>query len=98
MAQSAVKQSDRVIITSDNPRNEDPQQIIDDMMAGLSPQQKKKVLTIVDRREAIRTACMLAQKGDVVLVAGKGHEDYQEIQGVKHHFDDKEVLREIFNS
>lgn len=98
MAQSAVKQSDRVIITSDNPRNEDPQQIIDDMMAGLSPQQKKKVLTIVDRREAIRTACMLAQKGDVVLVAGKGHEDYQEIQGVKHHFDDKEVLRDIFNS
>lgn len=98
MAQSAVKQSDRVIITSDNPRNEDPQQIIDDMMAGLSPQQKKKVLTIVDRREAIRTACMLAQKGDVVLVAGKGHENYQEIQGVKHHFDDKEVLREIFNS
>lgn len=98
MAQSAVKQSDRVIITSDNPRNEDPQQIIDDMMAGLSPQQKKKVLTIVDRREAIRTACMLAKKGDVVLVAGKGHEDYQEIQGVKHHFDDKEVLREIFNS
>ena len=96
MAQEAVRQSDRVIITSDNPRFEEPQAIIDDMLAGLDSNQLKKVLSIVDRREAIRTACMLAKKGDVVLVAGKGHEDYQEIQGVKHHFDDKEVLREIF--
>ena len=96
MAQEAVRQSDRVIITSDNPRFEEPQAIIDDMLAGLDSKQMKKVLSIVDRREAIRTACMLAKKGDVVLVAGKGHEDYQEIQGVKHHFDDKEVLREIF--
>jgi UDP-N-acetylmuramoyl-L-alanyl-D-glutamate--2,6-diaminopimelate ligase len=96
MAQEAVRQSDRVIITSDNPRFEEPQSIIDDMLAGLDQKQMKKVLSIVDRREAIRTACMLAQKGDVVLVAGKGHEDYQEIQGVKHHFDDKEVLRDIF--
>ena len=96
MAQEAVRQSDRVIITSDNPRFEEPQAIIDDMLAGLDQKQMKKVLSIVDRREAIRTACMLAKKGDVILVAGKGHEDYQEIQGVKHHFDDKEVLREIF--
>ena len=96
MAQDAVRQRDRVIITSDNPRFEDPQAIIDDMLAGLTPQQKNKVLTIVDRREAIRTACMLAKKGDVILVAGKGHEDYQEIEGVKHHFDDREVLEEIF--
>ena len=97
MAQEAVKQSDKVIITSDNPRFEEPQAIIDDMLSGLNAQQMKKVLCIVDRREAIRTACMLAQKGDVVLIAGKGHEDYQEIKGVKHHFDDKEVVRDIFN-
>ena len=94
MAQEAVKQSDKVIITSDNPRFEEPQDIINDMLAGLDDQQMKKVVSIVDRREAIRTACMLAKKGDVILVAGKGHEDYQEIKGVKHHFDDKEVLRE----
>ena len=98
MAQEAVKQSDKVIITSDNPRFEDPQDIINDMLAGLDKQQMKKVISIVDRREAIRTACMLARKGDVILVAGKGHEDYQEIQGVKHHFDDKEVLNEVFTS
>ena len=98
MAQEAVRQSDKVIITSDNPRNEDPQAIINDMLAGLDRQQMRKVVSIVDRREAIRTACMMARKGDVVLVAGKGHEDYQEIQGVKHHFDDKEVLRECFGN
>ena len=98
MAQEAVRQSDKVIITSDNPRFEEPQAIIDDMLAGLDKQQLRKVVSIVDRREAIRTACMLAKKGDVVLVAGKGHEDYQEIQGVKHHFDDKEVLRECFSN
>ena len=96
MAQEAVRQSDKVIITSDNPRFEEPQAIIDDMMAGLTAQQRKNVVTIVDRKEAIRTACMMAQKGDVILVAGKGHENYQEIKGVKHHFDDKEVLRDIF--
>lgn len=96
MAQEAVKQSDRVIITSDNPRFEEPQDIIDDMLAGLNTQQMKKVVSIADRREAIKTACMLAKKGDVVLVAGKGHENYQEIKGVKHHFDDREVIREIF--
>ena len=98
MAQEAVKQSDKVIITSDNPRFEEPQDIINDMLAGLDARQMKKVISIVDRREAIRTACMLAQKGDVILIAGKGHEDYQEIKGVKHHFDDKEVVRDIFNS
>jgi len=98
MAQEAVKQSDKVIITSDNPRFEEPQDIINDMLAGLDQKQMKKVLSITDRREAIRTACMLAEKGDVILIAGKGHEDYQEIKGVKHHFDDKEVVKEIFNS
>ena len=98
MAQEAVKQSDKVIITSDNPRFEEPQDIINDMLAGLDQKQMKKVLSIVDRREAIRTACMLAEKGDVILIAGKGHEDYQDIKGVKHHFDDKEVVKEIFNS
>ncbi len=96
MAQEAVKNSDRVIITSDNPRFEDPQDIINDMLAGLNDEERRTVLTIVDRREAIRTACTLAQPGDVVLVAGKGHEDYQIIQGVKHHFDDHEVIRECF--
>ena len=96
MAQEAVKQSDKVIITSDNPRFEEPQDIINDMLAGLDKQQMKKVVSIVDRKEAIRTACMMAEKGDVILIAGKGHEDYQEIKGVKHHFDDKEVVKEIF--
>ena len=98
MAQEAVRQSDKVIITSDNPRFEEPQDIINDMLAGLNEQQMRKVISIVDRKEAIRTACMMAQKGDVVLVAGKGHETYQEIKGVKHHFDDKEVLHEIFKA
>lgn len=98
MAQESVKQSDRVIITSDNPRFEKPQDIINDMLAGLSKEELSKVISIVDRREAIRTACMLAQQGDVILIAGKGHENYQDVKGVKHHFDDKEVVREVFNS
>ena len=98
MAQEAVRQSDRVVITSDNPRFEEPQDIINDMLDGLDAKQMKKVVSIVDRREAIRTACMLAGKGDVVLIAGKGHEDYQEIKGVKHHFDDREVVRDIINA
>lgn len=98
MAQEAIKQSDKVILTSDNPRFEDPQDILNDMKEGLNNAQLKKTLTIVDRKEAIRTACSLAQKGDVVLVAGKGHEDYQEINGVKNHFNDKEVLYEIFQN
>ena len=97
MAQEAVKQSDRVIITSDNPRFEEPQDIINDMLAGLNSQQMKKVVSIADRREAIRTAVMMAEKGDVILIAGKGHEDYQEIKGVKHHFDDREEVRKVFS-
>ena len=98
MAQEAVRLSDRVIITSDNPRFEEPQDIINDMLAGLKSNDMNKVLSITDRKEAIRTACMLAQAGDVILVAGKGHENYQDIKGVKHHFDDKEVLSEIFKN
>ena len=97
MAKEAARLSDRLIITSDNPRFEEPQDIINDMLAGLDKDDMQKTLSIADRREAIRTACMLAQKGDVVLVAGKGHENYQEIKGVKHHFDDKEELKKIFS-
>ena len=97
MAKEAARYSDRVIITSDNPRFEEPQDIINDMLAGLDENDMQKTLSIADRKEAIRTACMLAQKGDVILVAGKGHEDYQEIKGVKHHFDDREVIREIMS-
>ncbi len=98
MAQEAVKQSDRVIITSDNPRFEEPQDIIDDMLAGLDEEQMKKVVAIADRRQAIKTACLMAKPGDVILVAGKGHEDYQEVKGVKHHFDDKEEVRACFGA
>ena len=98
MAKEAARLSDRLIITSDNPRFEEPQDIINDMLTGLDKDDLQKTLSIADRREAIRTACMLAQKGDVVLVAGKGHENYQEIKGVKHHFDDKEELQHIFHS
>ncbi|MBR3520590.1 MAG: UDP-N-acetylmuramoyl-L-alanyl-D-glutamate--2,6-diaminopimelate ligase [Paludibacteraceae bacterium] len=95
MAQEAVRGSEQVIITSDNPRNEEPQDIINDMLAGLDPVAKKKVIAIEDRYQAIKTACALAQSGDVILVAGKGHENYQDIKGVKHHFDDHEVVREV---
>jgi len=98
MAQEAVKLSDKVILTSDNPRSEEPEQILADMEAGIEVHQKSKVLTIVNRREAIKTACMLAKPGDIILVAGKGHEDYQEIKGVKYHFDDKEVINELFGN
>lgn len=96
MAQEAVKGSTRVILTSDNPRFEEPEDILSDMLAGLDEEQRHSVITITDRRDAIRTACMLAQKGDVILVAGKGHEDYQEIKGVKHPFDDRKILKEEF--
>ena len=95
MAKESARLSDRVIITSDNPRFEEPQDIINDMLAGLDKDDMQKTISITDRREAIKTACMLAQPGDVILVAGKGHENYQEIKGVKHHFDDKEILNEI---
>ena len=97
MAKVAVKASDRVIITSDNPRFEEPQDIINDMLAGLDAEYMRKTLSIADRKEAIRTACMLAEKGDVILIAGKGHENYQEIKGVKHHFDDKEEVKRMLN-
>ena len=96
MAREAVNGSWKAILTSDNPRFENPQDILNDMLAGLDVVEKSKSLTIVDRREAIKTACALAQRGDVVLVAGKGHEDYQIIQGVKHHFDDKEEVKNCF--
>ena len=97
MAREAAVRSDRVILTSDNPRNEDPDAILREMETGLPEEARPHTLTITDRRQAIRTACQLAQPGDVVLVAGKGHENYQEIQGVKHHFDDREQLLEVFN-
>ncbi len=96
MAAVAVKLSDRVILTSDNPRNEDPDEIIRQMKAGVPQEDQGKVLSITNRREAIRTAVALAKKGDIILLAGKGHENYQEINGVKNHFDDKEVLSEAF--
>lgn len=96
MAHEAATRSDRLILTSDNPRFENPDEILKDMEAGLEDAERKHVLKISDRREAIKTAVCFAEPGDVVLVAGKGHEDYQEIEGVKHHFDDKEVLQEIF--
>ena len=97
MAKEAVKLSDQVILTSDNPRFEEPDAIIADMAAGLTAEDLERTLCITDRTQAIKTATMLAKKGDVILVAGKGHEDYQEIKGVKHHFDDREKLRAIFN-
>lgn len=97
MAEIASRLSDKVIFTADNPRDEDPATILDEMKTGVKITQVKKVLTILDRREAIRTACMLATKGDVVLIAGKGHEDYQEIKGERFHFSDKEELETIFN-
>lgn len=97
MAAVAVERSDRLIITSDNPRFEEPEEIIRQMKAGVGGEYYNKVLSITDRREAIRTAVALAKKGDIILVAGKGHEDYQEIKGVKHHFDDVEELTKAFN-
>lgn len=97
MAAEAARRSNLVILTSDNPRSEDPEEILRQMEAGLDESTRPRTLKITDRREAIKAACRMAQKGDVVLVAGKGHETYQEIKGVKHHFDDKEVLAEIFN-
>jgi UDP-N-acetylmuramoyl-L-alanyl-D-glutamate--2,6-diaminopimelate ligase len=95
MAKIAVQESDKAILTSDNPRFEEPMEILKDMQAGIAPTEIRKILTIEDRREAIKTACMLSQKGDIILIAGKGHEDYQEIKGVKHHFDDAEVVTEL---
>ena len=93
MAKSAVTNSDKVVITSDNPRNEEPMDIINDMLAGLTDEEQRNVIVNADREQAIKTACTMAKKGDIILVAGKGHEDYQDIKGVKHHFDDHEVIR-----
>ncbi|MBD5243036.1 MAG: UDP-N-acetylmuramoyl-L-alanyl-D-glutamate--2,6-diaminopimelate ligase [Barnesiella sp.] len=98
MAAESARLSDRLILTSDNPRFEDPAEILRQMQEGLTPDDMRRTLSVADRREAIRTAAALAGKGDVILVAGKGHEPYQEIQGVKHHFDDREVVKEVLDS
>lgn len=95
MASIASALSDKIVITSDNPRNEDPEVIINEMEAGVEAQNFKKVLSITDRKQAIRTACQLAQPNDIILIAGKGHETYQEIQGVRHDFDDMKIVREL---
>jgi UDP-N-acetylmuramoyl-L-alanyl-D-glutamate--2,6-diaminopimelate ligase len=97
MAQIAKKGSEQLILTSDNPRDEEPADILNDMKAGLTEEELRSTLVIEDRAAAIQTACTLAQAGDVILVAGKGHEDYQIIKGVKHHFDDHEVVRKYAN-
>lgn len=97
MAKIAVTESDKVILTSDNPRFEEPMDILRDMQAGIGPSEMRKTITIEDRREAIKTAVMMAKRGDIILIAGKGHEDYQEVKGVKHHFDDAEVVTEYLN-
>lgn len=96
MAEAACEHSDKVIFTSDNPRTEDPEQILNQMESGLSGVQKRKVLRISDRREAIKVACSLSNQEDIILIAGKGHENYQEIKGVKHPFDDREILKNCF--
>jgi len=97
MASIACEKSDKIILTSDNPRSEDPVEIIHQMEKGLSLMCRKKSLSIADRKEAIKTACQLAEKGDIILLAGKGHEKYQEINGVKHPFDDMQILTETLN-
>lgn len=98
MAHEAALASDKVILTSDNPRTENPAQIIKDMEVGVDTKFRNKVLSIENRREAIKTAAMLAQPGDIILIAGKGHENYQEVNGVKHHFDDKEEIENCFGN
>jgi UDP-N-acetylmuramoyl-L-alanyl-D-glutamate--2,6-diaminopimelate ligase len=97
MAKIAAELSDKVILTSDNPRSEDPEAILTDMTNGLDSEAARNVLSITNRREAIKTACIMAQSGDIILLAGKGHEKYQEINGVKHPFDDKEVITAFLN-
>ncbi|HMU05978.1 MAG TPA: cyanophycin synthetase, partial [Saprospiraceae bacterium] len=96
MAKVACKWSDKVVLTSDNPRSEDPEAILDDMVAGLDDQDIKKMIRITDRMTAIKTAVMMSSNGDIILVAGKGHENYQEIKGEKFPFDDKKILKEYF--
>jgi UDP-N-acetylmuramoyl-L-alanyl-D-glutamate--2,6-diaminopimelate ligase len=97
MAAIGAEISDRLILTSDNPRSENPEEIIQDMKKGIPAEKENRVISIVNRKEAIRTACLMAEADDIILIAGKGHETYQEIQGVKQHFDDKEIVKEIFN-
>lgn len=97
MAKIACEMSDKVILTTDNPRTEDPQVILDEMMTGVEGQHFKKTLTILDREQAIKTACAMAEKGDIILIAGKGHEKYQEVNGVRHDFDDLKIVTELFN-
>lgn len=97
MARIATQLSDKVIFTSDNPRNEDPNEIIQQMEAGVEAHLLKKTIKITDRKDALKTAILLAEPGDVILVAGKGHETYQEIKGIKHPFDDKKIMSELFN-
>ena len=96
MAKEAVRRSDRLVLTSDNPRTEDPVAIIEEMKAGLSAEDLGRTLAITDRAEAIRTALMLARPGDLILIAGKGHETYQEVNGIRHHFDDREIILNYF--
>lgn len=98
MAQIATSLSDKVILTSDNPRTEDPKAILEDMRAGIPKSKERNVMVIEDRKEAIRTACNLINENDILLVAGKGHETYQEVNGVRHHFDDREILNELLNT
>ena len=95
MASIACRLSDKVVLTSDNPRDEDPMEIIREMQTGVMPSEARKTLVMADREEAIKTACMMAKEHDIVLVAGKGHEDYQEIKGVKHPFDDRKVVERM---
>jgi UDP-N-acetylmuramoyl-L-alanyl-D-glutamate--2,6-diaminopimelate ligase len=97
MARIAALMSDKLILTSDNPRNEEPEDIIADMKKGLDDAGLRKTVTITNRVEAIRTATMLAEKGDIILIAGKGHESYQEIKGIRYHFDDRELVKEFLN-
>ena len=97
MAKIASNISNKVILTSDNPRDEEPETILNEMYEGVEAQNIRKVVKILDRKEAIKTACFMAEPNDIILVAGKGHENYQEIKGVKYHFDDKEVINEFIN-
>ena len=97
MARIGAEKSNRLILTSDNPRTENPDNILDQMEAGLTPEQRSMAVRITDRRQAIKTAVMMAREGDIILIAGKGHETYQEINGVRHHFDDREEVNKLLN-
>ncbi len=98
MAKIATEMSNTTILTSDNPRTEDPQTIINEMEAGVEQSNSRKYLSIIDREQAIKTACKMAKSNDIILIAGKGHENYQEINGTKHHFDDMEIVKKYLNN